>query len=401
MEPIRRYLFTWAVLIGLLFLRARADCASYGVDYANGGSYSIDASSNQYFSFITVFQGCSEESINPILVGPDGSEYACSSIDTQPAGAQMTSTCGIPFSAMQSGTWRVIIQSDQIAVQRTFTLTVGLPQTVVVTVTPTVVLGITSTPRAQTTRTTITQTQTLILVPTTVSAGCNGGTRTVTQFSTGGTVTVTVTSTRTETNGQRTSYTGTTISATATCHYPSSSTNYDSSPTQLNSCSGNENCRPIWLKGSGHWSWMADEVHHTTTEVQKRDADAVAAVTSTYTETTYTYTRTVITTAPARTVTDTSYAIVTATVTPAPSTICTNGGSQYTVTVVRGTGGAITQTNVIITTTRASGTVWIGLVFITLLSILTPHMQPRQYTLQSLNMAFKMTILRADETPSC
>jgi hypothetical protein len=37
--------------------RAWADCTSYGVDYSNGGSYYIDGSSNQYFSFITVFQG--------------------------------------------------------------------------------------------------------------------------------------------------------------------------------------------------------------------------------------------------------------------------------------------------------------------------------------------------------
>lgn len=35
---------------------------------------------------------------------------------------------------MQSGTWRIIVQSSQIAVQRSITLTVGVPQTVVTTV---------------------------------------------------------------------------------------------------------------------------------------------------------------------------------------------------------------------------------------------------------------------------
>ena len=45
------------VLIALLALRVSAACTSYGVDYASGGSYSIDGTSNQYFSFITVFQG--------------------------------------------------------------------------------------------------------------------------------------------------------------------------------------------------------------------------------------------------------------------------------------------------------------------------------------------------------
>ena len=74
------------------------------------------------------------ESISPVLVGPDGSEYACSAIRTQPAGQQVTSTCGIPFSAMRSGSWKIIVAGYQLAVQRTITLTVGVPQTTWVTV---------------------------------------------------------------------------------------------------------------------------------------------------------------------------------------------------------------------------------------------------------------------------
>lgn len=35
---------------------------------------------------------------------------------------------------MKSGTWTIILESDEIAVQRTITLNVGSPQTVVVTV---------------------------------------------------------------------------------------------------------------------------------------------------------------------------------------------------------------------------------------------------------------------------
>jgi hypothetical protein len=57
MEKILRS--CWLV-IALLLVRVAADaaaCSSYGVDYSNGGSYYIDGSSNQYFSFITVFQG--------------------------------------------------------------------------------------------------------------------------------------------------------------------------------------------------------------------------------------------------------------------------------------------------------------------------------------------------------
>lgn len=42
---------------GWLAAGVLAECMSYGVDYSNGGSYNIDASSNDYFSFATVFQG--------------------------------------------------------------------------------------------------------------------------------------------------------------------------------------------------------------------------------------------------------------------------------------------------------------------------------------------------------
>ena len=46
-------------LVAFLSLGASvlAQCSSYGVDYANNGAYYIDGGSNQYFSFITVFQG--------------------------------------------------------------------------------------------------------------------------------------------------------------------------------------------------------------------------------------------------------------------------------------------------------------------------------------------------------
>jgi hypothetical protein len=49
----------WVPIV-VLALHATAACTSYGVDYSNGGSYYIDAASNQYFSFITVFQGTSK-----------------------------------------------------------------------------------------------------------------------------------------------------------------------------------------------------------------------------------------------------------------------------------------------------------------------------------------------------
>ena len=174
---------------------------------------------------------------------------------------------GIPFSAMRSGVWKIIVSGDQIAVQRSITLTVGVPQTTTVIVrfitcypcarppwlthraghphhrsgnhndaegqkyvspTPVFVRG-----RGYGTGalilslsailTTIQQTQTLILVPATISAACNGGTQTVTNYNQGGgTQTVTSTIVRTATDGARTSQWTTTMTTGASCHYPTS-----------------------------------------------------------------------------------------------------------------------------------------------------------------------------------
>lgn len=53
---LRPYLFLTALLALCLGVLGQS-CSSYGVDYSNGGSYYIDGSSDQYFTFISVFQG--------------------------------------------------------------------------------------------------------------------------------------------------------------------------------------------------------------------------------------------------------------------------------------------------------------------------------------------------------
>lgn len=174
---------------------------------------------------------------------------------------------------MQSGTWRIILESSQIAVQRTITLTVGVPQTVVATVCDLPVSiqdSVASTdssrlppplcwalrahrqarvirPRGRTTPywpevltfsaavlSTITQTVTLIVLGPTVTSVCDGHTKTVTDHPPGTTVTVTSTVVRTTEEGEKTSFSTTTVSATAFCHYPSSGftsyTSYDTNP---------------------------------------------------------------------------------------------------------------------------------------------------------------------------
>lgn len=307
----------WALFMFLAIGFGTA-CTSYGVDYSNGGAYNIDGSSNQYFSFVTIFQGCDQESISPVLIGPDNNQYACSAIRTEQAGVQVTSTCGIPFSAMKSGNWKIILSGTQVSSQRTFSVTVGTPETTWVTATPTVVVGVTTTARASTVLTTIVQTQTLIIVPRTITAACSGPTRTVTSYPQAPTATVRSTVTRTATDGQITSYWTTIVTTTAKCNYPTRKRDVAATP-----------------------------------------AAQVAAITSTYTQTTYTVTRTTTTTVAGRVTTETVLRTTTATVTPPPSTACVGNAPGSTVTVIR-TQSAVTETNVVYLTSHLSGTVWVG-----------------------------------------
>ena len=131
----------------------------------------------------------------------------------------------------------------------------------------------------------------------TVTAACNGGTRTVTNYQQGQTVTVQSTVTRSLTDGQVTSYWTTTASETAVCHYPSTQNNYDgaAAPTARSSFCIGDACN------------LQARDQEGVNKVQERGiagSAAVAAITSTYTETTYTVTRTSVTTIPPRTATE-------------------------------------------------------------------------------------------------
>ena len=175
MESSLRYV--WVLVAFMLLRGVRADCKSYGVDFSNGGSYQIDGSSNQYFSFISVFQGKRTSPRSSLrdqerqtdkcrrrlqprehqprprqprwqrirmlkrrylfgwrpsdfnMVGP---RHVCFQKSWFGDSPQYLS--GIPFSAMKSGVWKIVLESNQIAVQRSITLKIGAPETVVVTV---------------------------------------------------------------------------------------------------------------------------------------------------------------------------------------------------------------------------------------------------------------------------
>lgn len=64
-----RCLWAW---LALLVFRAAADlstCRCTGVDYSNGGSYLVDGSSNDDFTFVSVFESKSKHhSHKPVLL---------------------------------------------------------------------------------------------------------------------------------------------------------------------------------------------------------------------------------------------------------------------------------------------------------------------------------------------
>ncbi|KAI5240000.1 hypothetical protein E4T42_08533 [Aureobasidium subglaciale] len=130
-----------------------ADCNSYGIDFVNNGDYFINSASNSSFTSVTQFTGCAKDVANVELVNWDtGDEYLCSDIPLQPDGTPETSTCDIDKNQMVSGTWGLILISNNgddpnsppFANQRTFSLDVGVQATS--TVTPTMTFNMTTTP---------------------------------------------------------------------------------------------------------------------------------------------------------------------------------------------------------------------------------------------------------------
>lgn len=83
-------------LLAVLVPDVLSQCASYGSDYVDGGTYCINTQSPDYFSFGTFFTGCqpsdSQGNITPILVDPNNNEYFCSDIPTTPDNTVYKST---------------------------------------------------------------------------------------------------------------------------------------------------------------------------------------------------------------------------------------------------------------------------------------------------------------------
>ncbi|RDW60841.1 hypothetical protein BP6252_12224 [Coleophoma cylindrospora] len=116
-----------------------ADCASFGIDFQDQGSYFLSSSDTSLFTAVTQFEGCAGTA-NVILVAPDESSWQCSDIATQPDDTNQMTTCPIPNNQLYTGSWTIIILDNNDAnpsftAMRTFNLVVGVQQTV--TATPT------------------------------------------------------------------------------------------------------------------------------------------------------------------------------------------------------------------------------------------------------------------------
>ncbi|EXJ89107.1 hypothetical protein A1O3_02171 [Capronia epimyces CBS 606.96] len=189
-----------------LATQSAADCLSYGYDFVDGGGpYCINTTSPDFFSFGTLFYGCqptdSQGDITPILIDPNGGEYFCSDIPTQPDGADMVATCNVTGNevtkaSMWSGDWIVIIEGLTFAWMRTFSIIAGPP--VIITATPTATFTVTSTP-STTITTTMTNVFSTTLPPSTITVPSTTSTRTITTIPSQVTVYWTSTSTRTRT----------------------------------------------------------------------------------------------------------------------------------------------------------------------------------------------------------
>ncbi|THV49144.1 hypothetical protein BGAL_0209g00130 [Botrytis galanthina] len=223
--------YTFVVLTSI-FTYVKADCASYGIDFQNGGNYFINSVDNSSFTAVTQFTGCSGEA-EVILIAPNDDSWECSGIETQPDNTNMLSTCPISKNQMYSGTWTILILAnngagDSFAAQRTFELTVGTQATV--TYIPTVNITNVVTP-STTVPTTITDTDSTTLPAVTITAASATAKNTVTVTPKKVTTTKTTTSTRTITSRKYT-FPIVTVTKTASCRLPTKPPMQDVYPNQ-------------------------------------------------------------------------------------------------------------------------------------------------------------------------
>ncbi|KAK4210043.1 hypothetical protein QBC37DRAFT_442974 [Rhypophila decipiens] len=258
-------LLAWIALFSLHALADLGTCRCTGLDYSNGGSYLVDGSSDDPFTFTSMFESCGEaDTVAPILVDPEGTQYPCTGISMQEDGQEQQSSCEIAYSQMHNGDWTIVLQAETVnfRVVREFRITVTTPEKVYTTVTPTVVVGVTTTAKGVTIQTTLTETDTTYAdAPTITDHACGDAlrTQTLTRWLPAPVTTIEVTIAQTSTIGTQTSYYATTQTVVAVCRYPQGQAQPkpkpDNSPVvgQPKPSTCGDGCRP-WF-GSGGWGW--------------------------------------------------------------------------------------------------------------------------------------------------
>ncbi|KAK1763830.1 hypothetical protein QBC33DRAFT_212342 [Phialemonium atrogriseum] len=337
---------------------AQDECTATGVDFTDGGTYSVDSSSTSKFTFATIFSGC-DGTANPILHAPDGGDdYTCSSLDMSRDRTQQISTCDITFSEITSGNWSITMVNPTTneTLERIFYLVAAATERVTTTVTPTVIVGYTSTPLGSTIIETVDRTLTQLFPAATVTSTCTQRSQTVTSSLIQSTETFTTRVTRTATSGSttlRSTVYGQEV--TATCHYD------DAAPTVQADHVLVPAVKHQGEKKRRHSRHIYDRagrgIYRDQAEDEAPAKREVAATTVTIVETTFTYSSTFTTIAPTPMTTETTIDQTTISVTPSPSIVC--GNPTVVTQTVTVTPPPASETGTIYLTTTDQLTLWI------------------------------------------
>lgn len=136
-------------------MNASSICTTSGVDYQDGGNYTINTNSNEPFTFISTFQGCNNDTAEFTLVNENtGDQYDCGQVPTVPDNTPQTATCPVSKNQLTSGKYLIIVlgnngNGQQFASQREFTINAGPQQNT--TSSPTSTTTITPTPTSAST----------------------------------------------------------------------------------------------------------------------------------------------------------------------------------------------------------------------------------------------------------
>ncbi|GAB1731449.1 hypothetical protein NU195Hw_g1063t1 [Hortaea werneckii] len=131
-------------------------CQSFGVDFTDGGTFFQNTLSNEQFNATQEFEGCQDDTSNNILIGPTGDSFECDGTSLVPADQDMTFSCPVQKSALESGDYSIVVISNNggcnpIAFQRDFIINAAPQETE--TVTPTVTIETAFTPVVSSTET--------------------------------------------------------------------------------------------------------------------------------------------------------------------------------------------------------------------------------------------------------